>query len=69
VYPEDRLIAEARVLAEKLLAKDPLALASTKATTNALANLMVPAEATTNDPDLLLLADARARLRSTRERR
>jgi enoyl-CoA hydratase/carnithine racemase len=68
VYPDDRLMPEARALAEKLLAKDELALATTKASTNALANLMVPAEATYSDPELLLLADAMSRRRAARER-
>jgi len=63
VYADDRLAAEARALAEKLLAKDPLSLATAKAATNALANLMVPAEATYSDPELLLLAEAAARRR------
>ncbi|MEX0749748.1 MAG: enoyl-CoA hydratase/isomerase family protein [Dehalococcoidia bacterium] len=63
VYDDGRLLDEARALAEKLLAKDELALATTKAAANALANLMVPAEATYSDPELLLLADAMARRR------
>ncbi len=54
VYPDDRLLGQARALAEKLLAKDQLALARTKATTNALAQLMVPAQVTYSDPDLLI---------------
>jgi enoyl-CoA hydratase/carnithine racemase len=64
VYPDDRLAAEARSLAEKLLAKDQLALATTKAATNALAKLMVPGEVTYSDPELLLLADAMVRRRA-----
>lgn len=64
VYPDDRLAAEARALAEKLLAKDPLSLATTKAGTSALANLMVPADATYSDPELLLLAEIMARRRA-----
>ncbi len=53
VYPPDRLIEEARALAAKLLAKDELALARTKATTNALAQAMVPPQVTYSDPDYL----------------
>ncbi len=53
VYPADRLIEEARTLAAKLLAKDELALARTKATTNALAQAMVPPQVTYSDPDYL----------------
>jgi enoyl-CoA hydratase/carnithine racemase len=67
VYPDDRLAAEARALAEKLLAKDQLALATTKASTNALAKLMVPGEVTYSDPELLLLAEATRRRRSVKE--
>jgi enoyl-CoA hydratase/carnithine racemase len=65
VYADDRLGAEARALAEKLLAKDPLSLTTTKAATSALANLMVPFEATYSDPELLLLAEATARRRQS----
>lgn len=53
VYPGDRLMEEARVLAAKLLAKDELALARTKATTSALAQAMVPPQVTYSDPDYL----------------
>jgi enoyl-CoA hydratase/carnithine racemase len=63
VYPDEVLLTESRALAEKLLAKDALSLATTKAATNALANLMVPAEATYSDPELLLLAEHMARRR------
>jgi enoyl-CoA hydratase/carnithine racemase len=65
VYPDHRLLDKARALAQKLLAKDELALATTKAGISALANLMVPAEATYSDPELLLLAEAQ---RGRRER-
>ena len=44
---------EARTLAAKLLAKDELALARTKATTSALAQAMVPPQVTYSDPDYL----------------
>ncbi len=50
------LLPRARAMAEKLLAKDALSVALTKSTVNALANLMVPAEATHADPDYLMLA-------------
>jgi len=63
VYPDGRLIEEARALAATLLAKDPLTLATTKAATRALAQLMVPEQATYSDPELLLLADTMARRR------
>jgi enoyl-CoA hydratase/carnithine racemase len=56
VVPDQELPARARALAAKLLAKDAFAVAATKAATNALAQLMVPGQATYSDPDLLLLA-------------
>jgi enoyl-CoA hydratase/carnithine racemase len=56
VHPDADLLPKARELAAKLLAKDEIALAQTKTTVNALANLMVPAEATHADPDYLVLA-------------
>jgi hypothetical protein len=43
-------------LVAKLLAKDPLSLALTKTTTRALANQLVPLEATNSDADYLVLA-------------
>jgi enoyl-CoA hydratase/carnithine racemase len=55
VYPDDELMGQARAMAEKLLAKDPLAVALTKTTTRALANQMVPLDATHADRDYLLL--------------
>ena len=55
LYPEADLLPEARSLAKKLLAKDPLAVALTKTTTRALANQMVPLDATHADRDYLLL--------------
>ncbi|OAI44006.1 hypothetical protein AYO38_10180 [bacterium SCGC AG-212-C10] len=65
VVPDSELLDRSRALAAKLLAKDPLSLAVTKSTTNALARLMVPAEATQSDREYLLLArqlaDERAR--------
>jgi enoyl-CoA hydratase/carnithine racemase len=64
VYPDGRVLDEARALAKKLLAKDQLSLATTKSGTNALANLMVPREATYSDAELLLLAEIMARRRA-----
>lgn len=61
VYPDAELLPKAREMAAKLLAMDPMAVAMTKSTVNALANLMVPAEATHSDADYLMLA---ARLRT-----
>jgi len=65
VYPREQLLPEARALAQKLLAMDPLVLAMTKGATAALARQMVPEEATWSDPELMLLA---YRLRRDRER-
>lgn len=67
VYPGERLMPEARALAAKLLAKDAIALALTKTTTNALARQMVPSEATQTDVELLLLSDLLARRRAKRD--
>jgi enoyl-CoA hydratase/carnithine racemase len=66
VYPDNAVLDEARALAKKLLAKDQLSLATTKSGTNALANLMVPREATYSDAELLLLAEIMARRRAER---
>jgi hypothetical protein len=56
VVPDAALLPRARELAAKLLAKDAISVAQTKSTVNALANLMVPAEATHADRDYLVLA-------------
>jgi len=56
VTADDALLATARKLAAKLLAKDPLSLALTKSTTRALANLMVPGEPTHSDREYLMLS-------------
>ncbi len=61
VFPDERLLPEARALAARLLAKEPLALARTKATTSALAQLMVPVQPTYSDPDLLMTSRRRRR--------
>lgn len=50
------LLTTARSLAQKLLAKDPVSLALTKSTCNALAESMVPASVTHSDRDYLMLA-------------
>ena len=54
--PDEDLLPTARRLAAKLLAKDPLALALTKSTARALANLMVPQEPTHSDREYLMLS-------------
>ena len=64
VAADAELLPRARVLAEKLLAKDPMSLAMTKSTMNALAESLIPAHGTHQDPDYLgyarLLAKERA---------
>jgi enoyl-CoA hydratase/carnithine racemase len=54
--PDAELLSRARDLARKLLDKDPVSLALTKSTCNALAESMVPAHVTHSDRDYLLLA-------------
>jgi len=54
--PDAELLPRARELAGKLLAKDPMALALTKSTTNALAESMVPSYTTHADRDYLVLS-------------
>ena len=66
IYPDDQVLPEARKLAERLLSMDPLSLAMTKTACNALANLMVPQEATWSDRELMLLA---YRQKADREKR
>jgi enoyl-CoA hydratase/carnithine racemase len=56
VYPDDQILAEARRLAERLLAKDALSIAMTKSATNAMARLMVPDEASHAEREQMLLA-------------
>jgi enoyl-CoA hydratase/carnithine racemase len=56
LVPEGEALARARDLGVRLLAKDPVSLSQTKSTVNALANLMVPAEATHADPDYLVMS-------------
>lgn len=54
--PDAELLPSARSLAQKLLAKDPVSLALTKTTCNALAEAMVPASITHADRDFLMLS-------------
>ena len=61
--PDAELLPSARALAEKLLAKDPMSLALTKTTCNALAESMVPAHVTHSDREYLMLAGMMARER------
>ncbi|HEU5148931.1 MAG TPA: enoyl-CoA hydratase/isomerase family protein [Iamia sp.] len=63
VHPDAELPAATRALAARLLAMDPLALASTKSACAALANAMVPKEVTWSDAELMLLAYRQAALR------
>jgi enoyl-CoA hydratase/carnithine racemase len=56
VVADGELLAAARKLAAKLLAKDPLSLALTKSTTRALASLSLPLESTHSDADYLMFA-------------
>jgi enoyl-CoA hydratase/carnithine racemase len=69
VVPDGELMPAARGLAAKLLAKDPMSLALTKTTTNALASAMVPTNVTHSDADYIvlrrLLHDERARNHAT----
>lgn len=54
--PDTDLLPRARELAKKLLEKDPMSLALTKSTCNALAESMVPAGTTHSDREYLMLA-------------
>ena len=56
VVADEELLPRARSLATTLLAKDPWSLAATKSTVNALAQLMVPEQATHADRDFLMFA-------------
>lgn len=66
VHLDAELPGATRALAERLLSMDPLSLASTKRACAALQNLLVPAEATWSDAELMLLA---YREKAARERR
>ncbi|PWB48308.1 MAG: enoyl-CoA hydratase/isomerase family protein [Dehalococcoidia bacterium] len=54
--PDAEILSRARDLARKLLDKDPVSLALTKSTCNALAESMVPAHVTHSDRDYLVLS-------------
>jgi enoyl-CoA hydratase/carnithine racemase len=54
VVPDEELLPRALALAERLLQKDPIAVALTKSACTALAQLMVPEQATYTDRELLL---------------
>jgi enoyl-CoA hydratase/carnithine racemase len=69
VHPDGELSTAARNLAERLLSMDPLTLAMTKSACAALANLMVPKEATWSDAELMLLAHRQATIRRRHEDR
>lgn len=58
VYPDGELMERARELAAKLLEKDAMSLALTKSTCRALANQMVPVDATHGDREYLMLGQA-----------
>jgi enoyl-CoA hydratase/carnithine racemase len=66
VYPDADLPGATRALAERLLSMDPLSLSSTKRACAALQNLLVPAEVTWSDAELMLLS---YRERAARQRR
>lgn len=66
VHADGDLPGATRTLAAELLSKDPLSLATTKRACAALQNLMVPAEATWSDAELMLLSYRQA---AARERR
>ncbi|MGE5594727.1 MAG: enoyl-CoA hydratase/isomerase family protein [Hyphomicrobiales bacterium] len=66
VVPDGEVVAAARRLAERLLAKDPMAVAMTKSSVNAIAEAMVPAALSHADPDYLFMARL---LRSERQAR
>jgi len=55
VVPDAELMPRALAMADRLLGMDAWSLAATKAATNALAQLMVPEQATWSDPELLML--------------
>lgn len=54
--PDAELLSSARAMAAKLLAKEPVSLALTKTTCNALAESMVPAHVTHGDREYLMLS-------------
>ncbi len=56
VYPDAEVVGEARTMAARLLAKDPMALAMTKSATAAIAQLMVPGQPSHAEREQMLLA-------------
>jgi enoyl-CoA hydratase/carnithine racemase len=56
VYADQQVLPEARAMAARLLAKDPLALAMTKSATAAMAQTMVPAQSSHSEREQMLLA-------------
>lgn len=66
VHPDAHVAGAARALAERLLSMDPLTLATTKSACAALANLMVPREASWSDAELMLLAHRQREARKDR---
>ncbi|MCK9520306.1 MAG: enoyl-CoA hydratase/isomerase family protein [Dehalococcoidia bacterium] len=56
VVPDGEALSAARSVAQRLLAKDPMAVAMTKSSVNAIAEAMVPAALSHADPDYLFMA-------------
>lgn len=67
VVPDSELLPRARSLARNLLEKDPIALALTKSTCNALAASLIPTHVTHSDPDYLMLSRLIPRQRTKQE--
>ena len=61
VVEDGELMPQALTTARRLLSMDPHSIAATKAATTALAQLMVPGQATWSDPDLLMIGRGFAR--------
>lgn len=55
VVEDGELMPRAFTTADRLLAMDPYSIATTKAATRALAQMMVPEQVTWSDPDLLMI--------------
>jgi enoyl-CoA hydratase/carnithine racemase len=66
LVPGGEVVSYARAFAQRLLAKDSISVAATKSAVSALAQLMVPGQATYSDRELLLLA---RRLRAERNQK
>lgn len=56
VVPDGEVLSAARALAQRLLAKDPMAVAMTKSSVNAIAEAMAPTALSHADPDYLFMA-------------